>query len=133
MTAARAEKTMDVSVDVDDVPTSCRMMQAVDVLGEYPDTLEAALELCDRVMGSIRTCVTARALDLMDVFPSERGIALEHRTRKGCLDWNPFVGFLLLVQPSNPPVRRKTRIGRNPRTRDEEDTSAVAQSPSDLR
>jgi hypothetical protein len=132
MTATRTEKPMDVSMDIDDVLTSRRMMQAVDVLGEYPDTLEASLELCYRVMRSIRTCIATAALDLMDVLPGESRVALEHCAGKGRLDWNPFVGFLLLVQPSNAPVRRKARICGNTGTRDEEDALAIAQTPRDL-
>ena len=124
--AAGAHQPVHVSVNVDDLFAARRVVQTIHVLRERPHAIESLLELCDHMVRPVGARTAARVFDLVDVLPGDRGVSLKHRSRKGRLDGDAIVGFVLLVESADAAVGRQPRIGRDASTGDEEHAAAVA-------
>jgi hypothetical protein len=97
---------MHIAMDVDHALTAGSVVKSIDVLRERPHPVELVLELGNHVMGAIGPRVTTRSLDLMNVLPRQRWVAVEHGARKSGFDRDSIFRAFLLVKPADAAVRR---------------------------
>src|SRR3972149_8761831 len=100
-------------MDFDDVLRARFPVEPAHVLRQPPYALEAALGLRQDRMRAVERRSPYRGLDLVDVFPGERGVLSHHLPRESLLDGTPFGSVRLFVEPSDAAIRGKPGVRGN--------------------
>ena len=136
--AAGAVQRAERTVKFIDVPRPCRAMVAVDILRDDCDLTALVVALvarvvalvalccktsllrCDDPVGVVRTMFRNRDAEPEHVFPGDFRLRAEHWPGEAFLDGVTVLRLLLIIQPTDPAIRRQPAVRRKPRPGDEQ-------------